>query len=279
MTDGTTYLGTNTALAKIQALQQAPWYPLANFADILHLISSFNFSVQAQRTQVIQMLAGLPTDAPYAVGLDNDDDSSANIRFPPGVQYVCSWIPPYVSYLQQVQSACSFKERANEKTMLGNQQAPNSAQNAATPSPMVIISNYNDASQAFQNALTGITNAIANLDGVFDQGTFENEFNVFWGTPTFFDHKGRHGNPVRTLRVFNDYVPVVHKSKVYAYEVKSRTRPLPAIVYAPFDDDQDEEAEIAKLLEKIDALRTSNKSKSDTRYTQFNQTDGKADKS
>jgi len=195
----TAYLGSVDALQRIQGLQNTNWYKVQLLGGMLGQIRGINFSVQSERSAALNSIQALQADTPYAVGLDNEQTSTANIRFPSDTLYICEAVQPWNNFFQTLISALQFKERATEKTMLGNQQAPNSAQNSATPSPMVMISTGADASQQFANTITNMLDAIASNQGVFGQATFEQTFNVVWGVPAFSDARGRYGKKLNTV--------------------------------------------------------------------------------
>jgi uncharacterized protein YaiE (UPF0345 family) len=195
----TAYLGTNDALQRIQGLQNTNWYKVQLIGGMLGSIRGINFSVQSERSSALNQIQSLQSDTPYAVGLDNEQISTANIRFPAGTLYICEGVQPWNNYFQSIISSLTFKERANEKTMLGNQQAAQTTQNSATPSSMVMISTLADASQQFANTITNMLDSIATNVGVFGQASFEQSFNVEWGTPTFSNNTGRYGRRINTV--------------------------------------------------------------------------------
>jgi hypothetical protein len=196
---GTVYLGNTTALTRIQGLQNTSWYKIQNLAPMLNEFRSVNYFVQAERTAALNTISNLPNDCPYAVALDNEQQSTANIRFPPSIAYVCAAVQPWNSYFQVLTSALSFKDRIMEKTMLTNAQQAQTTQSANTPSTTMAMSNISDASQAFSNVITNMFDAIAQNAGVFSQASFEQNFNVAWGVPAFMTAAGRFGKPVNTV--------------------------------------------------------------------------------
>jgi hypothetical protein len=201
----TAYLGTNDALLRIDALQNANWYKNQLLMDVVNAIRAINFNIVAERTTALNSIGALPGDAPFAVALDNNQNSTTNVRFPAGIVYVCEAIQPWNGFFQTIISALSFKDRVMEKTMLGNMQAPQTNQNAATPSTMVAFSSQADASQAFANTITNMLDALSSTQGIFNQSRFEQEFNVAWGTPAFSNRKGRFGTPVDTVILYGNY--------------------------------------------------------------------------
>jgi len=203
----TAYLGTTDALRRIGTIQNVPWYKNQLMARMLSLIRTINFSVQTERNAALNSIAGLPGDSPFAVGTDNNQVSTTNVRFPPGVIYICEAIQPWNNFFQTLISSLNYKDRVQEKAMLGNMQAPQNSQNSSTPSPMVAMSNFSDASQAFANTITNMLDALSTIEAVFDQAAFEQTFNVVWGVPTFQNEKGRFGTPIDTVIYFGDAVP------------------------------------------------------------------------
>jgi hypothetical protein len=229
----TAYLGTTDALLRIESLQNANWYKNQLLMDVINTIRSINFAVQAERGQALNTLGSLPGDAPYAIALDNNQNSTTNIRFTLGIAYICEAVQPWNNFFQTLISALSFKERTTEKTMLGNMQAPNAAQNSATPSSTMILSNYNDASQAFANTITNMLDAVTTTNGIYNQSRFEQEFNVEWGTPAFQNSRGRFGKAVDTTIFFGNAKPSRVPRRVVDLAVVSADG-------MPTSDDEDE---------------------------------------
>jgi len=173
--------------------------------DVINAIRAINFNIVAERTTALNSIGALPGDAPFAIALDNNQNSTTNVRFPAGIVYVCEAIQPWNGFFQTLISALSFKDRTMEKTMLGNMQQAATTQNSATPSTMVNFSSQSDASQAFANTITNMLDAVSSTQGIFNQARFEQEFNVTWGTPSFQNARGRFGKPVQSYLVFGDF--------------------------------------------------------------------------
>jgi len=201
----TAYLGTNDALLRIDALQNANWYKNQLLMDVVNAIRAINFNIVAERTTALNSIGALPGDAPFAIALDNNQNSTTNVRFPAGIVYICEAIQPWNGFFQTLISALSFKDRTMEKTMLGNMQQASTTQNSATPSTMVSFSSQADASQAFANTITNMLDAVSSTQGIFNQARFEQEFNVQWGTPSFSNARGRFGKAVQSYIVYGDY--------------------------------------------------------------------------
>jgi hypothetical protein len=188
------YIGTTAALTTAQAQQNNSWYQVQTLSTLLGRMKFAQFSIQTVRTEFLEALQNMISLTPYAIGLDNQQDSSTNIRFPLSILYINGGISPYNSYLQSLASALSFKERVQEKTMLGNAAAPSSIQSTSTPSTMPTLSNYNDASQLFYNTVTAMQNAINQSLLVFSQPSFEQYYELTWSTTFYYmDRSGRYG--------------------------------------------------------------------------------------
>jgi len=241
------YSGTNAAIRQVQAQQNNPWYQVQVISSLLSKIKFLQFSIQAERTLAANELQTMVSLTPYAVQLDNEQDSSTNIRFPIGVLYINGGLEPYNSYFQNLASSLNFKDRIGEKTMVGNFAGPSSTQNSFTPPVMPILSSSNDASQAFYNTITAFQNSISSNNLLFDQTAFEDYYQITWSTSLYYiDSKGnRFGNKPNRCIVF-DQAKTPNRQK--------------AIILDYTDDDDDTPIVCVKRSAVINAVNAAEKS-------------------
>lgn len=113
---------------------------------------SVNFSIQEQRSQVLQRLANLLHVYPV------ERDRRFNAR---GL-YVCMVYGDWSRKFQQLRTALSYKDLAKDNK-------------AKVP-----LSDISDALVSYQNALTSMMDQLVRMDGVFDREAFESQMGLAW---------------------------------------------------------------------------------------------------
>lgn len=132
----------------------APWVTMPALMSFIVAAQSVNFSIQEQRSQVLQRLANMMHMYPV----------ERTRRFHAEGLFVCTIHGDWSRKFQQLRTALSYKDLAKDNK-------------AKVP-----LSDISDAMVSFQNALTAMMDQMIRMDGVFDRDSFEAQMGIGWVT-------------------------------------------------------------------------------------------------
>jgi len=191
----TYYYSSPTSLeAYLRAViaQNDLWIPHQSIQDMIRALDNINFSSRNARNEALEMIRSIVPVHPYRITGDSNA-AVGDVRFGftqnaantvtgkiMATLYVNLTRHGWDALFQQVRSALAYSDRNNEKTMLTNGSGNTQTESINAPDPEITRSQYNDASQAYRYAVSGMMDLLRGRQSVYNMITFENEFGLDW---------------------------------------------------------------------------------------------------
>lgn len=148
--------------ARAEIGELGPWYSVRTLHAVVRAGRAINFSIVEQRQQMLERLANMPPDEPYA----------RDRRFESGL-YVSESVGDWGRKFMQLRTALQYKDHAKDVKFRPLAGAP-SADVVSTSG------DFGDTLVAYQNALTAMYDQLSRIDGVFDTAAAEAHFRMEW---------------------------------------------------------------------------------------------------
>jgi len=161
------------------------WVPTPAMNALIRNLSNINPATVAGRQQIGDALSTLIGASPY--GIVDGQTQLVDLRFSTNTNtgtpltaasYVATFRDGWSEVFTQLTSAAIFKDRDGEK-VINSGLAP-----AASANPDAMRSQYNDATLSVKKAIQSAQTMLSNCTGVYNYHTFEDTYQLTWGTTT-----------------------------------------------------------------------------------------------